>query len=362
MIISETKIKKNNSNLLGVLDISGVSATESLLNSNCEFSEIKYVVRGLSKGQAIVSSIGGFPVWCTPDQEFLVCSKPGDTPKYIEAKNLTKDYYLSIPVDDSSEEDLESIRNFKENPNFWSILGIYAGSKITTRCEASYIGSKDYIKIDLEKKNKQAIDLLEKSIVGLKLPYIKDEGDNGDWIVSFYIGQNNKIDNYEFMPEIVKERYDPVYECMHEFLDYMFESNLVNWNITCIGKKDLKTFYDALYTTSSVEHKDGERVFEVFHQETAIMISMIYNKLFHRDLRVSQEARGGIDYRLFVDERSNLSWYDELRKCIWTKITDVSLPNKSYGEVKSVYNVIFEDGSENYIAGNVVVKAKTKLM
>ena len=88
---------------------------------------------------------------------------------------------------------------------------------------------------------------------------------------------------------------------------------------------------------------------------------MIYHKLFHKDIKITKEARGGLDYRLYIDEECVLSRYDEIRNYIWTQVKGVEkyVPK---GDIIhkpdfTTYDLVLDEPND-FIVNNVLVRRK----
>lgn len=350
-------IKKNNSRLCGYSEISSINPKETVMVSDGDsFSEVKYIIKGSSDDLVQVDINGSIPIFCTSDQEFLVCKGGEINTDYVAAKDLTKDDFLAIPVNMFPGE---SSYKYKGDSNFWTFLGIFAGLNLISHSGA-YSGLEDQINLEIESKRKDIITSLEQILKNLKLPYCIDPHNKDDWEVRYRIGLWD-YKNEQLLAENEKNLFNEIYKSVHYYIDHTFQ-DVVNWNIFCVNLEDLEVFWNALklVASKSCEKKKGN-CFEIFHKDNVLLISMIYHKLFHKDIKITKEARGGLDYRLYIDEECVLSRYDEIRNYIWTQVKGVEkyVPK---GDIIhkpdfTTYDLVLDEPSD-FIVNNVLVRGK----
>lgn len=355
--LKDNCIKKNNSRLCGYSEISSINPKETVMISDGDsFSGVKYIIKGSSDDLVQININGSVPIFCTSDQEFLVCKGGEIDTSYVAAKDLTKDDFLAIPVNIFPGE---NNYKFKDNSNFWTFLGIFAGLNLISHSGA-YVGLEDQINLEIESKRKDIIVSLEQILKNLKLPYCTDPIIEDDWEVRYRIGLWD-YKNEQLLTENEKNLFREIYESVHYYIDHTFQ-DVVNWNIFCISLEDLEVFWNALklVTSKSCEEKKGN-CFEIFHKDNVLLISMIYHKLFHKDIKITKEARGGLDYRLYLDEECILSRYDDIRNYIWTQVIGVEkyVPKGDiiHAPDFTTYDLILDEPSD-FIVNNILVRGK----
>ena len=327
----------------GYKRIEDINVGDFVLTHNNNFSQV--IKKMKTKTEKIVElKITGEKIKCTPNHPFYARKKDGD-PEWVEAENLTNEYYVGYPIDNNSiiPTFYQESKTYKDryidlnDENLWWIIGRYLGDGW---CENP---RKNYHKVVIccSKKSNQELDEIIKHIPSY-LKY-KVETARTTYKINFY--------------------HKPLFEYLQQFGKYAhgkkITSDIMNLPIT-----HLRAFLDGyLGADGHTDYSKGYGIttFRTVSEELCYELQYCIHKAYHVPCTISiaEEKDETIEGRLVhskrkytgrfsVECKNSMNFYKD--DTIWIRVRE----NKLFDQLCDTYNMSVV-GDNSYTVGNIAV-------